>query len=559
MTEGDDNHKTKARNVVTEFFRQTFRSHTGDEYSELLTRGMRGDGGVNKKYPWAYIRLFALIVILFAIYLLIVRFTSNELLTPTIMTLGSISVSLSFLIFLYELYPKKDLSIMLVCLAMLIGGALSTIITQVLFNVFTTDSKWLFSVFVGFFEELPKAISTVLILVVTRKNSPLAGFIIGAAVGCGFSIVEDMGYIFVMSNEMPVMNLTTIIEVAVGRGATALCTHILWTAAIGWAYCHFSRHLANVAFYLITLLSCGLHICWDLPLDSLPLAFIYVACGVIACVECLLILHFERRKVFNENPLPNVGLYVNENAVNQLAKQDNLKERSLDKSNPKYWRHWGLFSVALGTFLMAVISIIYCSIPFRETYGTETFYSPESFVDYMQNGLDFDVEEYRAYNAHDTANDVPETVGNRLTRVTQRVTDKNNENIVYNYKYTVSHDDFSNRDYFFLYSTTVTTTNELGISVEYEREDVYNDGLKYASFFRLNNSVTGFNFTSNGNITVFIYNPAFVRDLSDWKYTSLFITFASIFGASLVCYVSLSIKSWRVKKLCSTENASSVK
>ena len=160
MTEGDDNHKTKARNVVTEFFRQTFRSHTGDEYSELLTRGMRGDGGVNKKYPWAYIRLFALIVILFAIYLLIVRFTSNELLTPTIMTLGSISVSLSFLIFLYELYPKKDLSIMLVCLAMLIGGALSTIITQVLFNVFTTDSKWLFSVFVGFFEELPKAIST---------------------------------------------------------------------------------------------------------------------------------------------------------------------------------------------------------------------------------------------------------------------------------------------------------------------------------------------------------------------------------------------------------------
>ena len=45
------------------FVRQTFRRHTGREYSELLTRGIDGNkGDINKNYPWAYLRLFALLI-----------------------------------------------------------------------------------------------------------------------------------------------------------------------------------------------------------------------------------------------------------------------------------------------------------------------------------------------------------------------------------------------------------------------------------------------------------------------------------------------------------------
>ncbi|MDE6790848.1 MAG: PrsW family intramembrane metalloprotease, partial [Clostridia bacterium] len=192
MVKSGSNSK-RVNNVIANFFKQTFRRHSGEEYSELLTRGMRGDGGVNKKYPWAYIRLFALMLVLYAVFLLIVRFTSNELFIPTITVLASCCFNLSFLLFLYELYPKKDLSFMSVCLALLMGGAMANVISQILFNIFSSDNPWLRAVYTGFFEELPKAAAVIAVIVTSRKNSPLAGFLMGAAVGCGFSIVEDMG------------------------------------------------------------------------------------------------------------------------------------------------------------------------------------------------------------------------------------------------------------------------------------------------------------------------------------------------------------------------------
>lgn len=546
----------RAKNVIADFFKQTFRRHSGEEYSELLTRGLRGDGGgINKKYPWAYIRLFALLLILFAVFLLIVRFTSNELFVPTINVLAACCFNLSFLLFLFELYPKKDLSFMSVCLAMLLGGAMANIISQILFNIFTSDNAWLKAVYTGLFEELPKAAAVVVVIVASRKNSPLAGFMMGAAVGCGFSIVEDMGYVFVQANEMPVMNLTTIIEVAVSRGASAVCTHTLWTAAIGWAYCHFTRHLANVAFYLIALLSCGLHICWDLPLGNVALGFVYAGCALVACAECILILYFERKKIYGGNVLQASELYKNETTVREMwmqAEQEELAVKSLSKDDPLYWKHWGHFAVALGMFLMAIIAVCYCSIPFRETYGTQVFSDPEQFVYFMQDGREMKATENRPYNSRQQNSS--ETVENGV--VTRAVQSETVGSVTYNYEYTLSHDAVSGNDYYFPVSVSATVSTDGGINT-YFKEDLYNDGKLYASFFRVNNEVTGFNFQSDGAVTVFIYNPNFVRDLGDWKYLSLFCVFAAILGSSTVCYISLLIKSWRVKKLCSTENASS--
>lgn len=558
MKNGTDK-PAKGKNLITEFFRQTFRRHGGGEYSELLTRGMHGDNkGVNKKYPWAYVRLFTLIFVLFAVFLLIIRFTSNELFVPTVTLLGAVCFNLTFLLLLYELYPKKDLSFMAVLLAMLIGGASSNVFAQILFNIFSPSNSWLRAVYAGFFEELSKAAAVVLVIVFSRKNSPLSGFILGAAVGCGFSIAEDMGYIFVQANEMPFVNLTTVIELAITRGLSAVCTHTLWTAAIGWAFCRFKRHFANLAVYAVTLLSCGLHIAWDLPLGNLALGFIYASCASVALVECILILHAERKKSFAEHSLKAEELYKNQEAVSEAwtqAEQEMQEEQSLDKRDPLYWRYWGRFTLVLAAFLMAVTGVLYCSIPFRETYGTQTFREPESFVAFMQNGLVFNAEENRPYDEHNTEND-EHPVG----RVIQNVVDENNADITYKYVYTVNIDSIYNDvTYYFPEAVYATVSTAQGDNT-YIKEDLYNDGKLYASFFRVNTDVTGFVFdglVDSDEVTVFIYNPAFVRDLSDWKYLSLFCTFAALAGAGLVCYISLTIKSWRVKKLCSIKTVSS--
>lgn len=544
----------KGKNLIAEFFKQTFRRHGGEEYSELLTRGLHSGNreGLNKKHPWAYVRLFTLMFVLFAVFLLIIRFTSNELFVPTVTLLGAVCFNLTFLLLLFELYPKKDLSFMAVLLAMLIGGAGANVFTQVLFSIFTPANKWMSAVYSGFFEEISKAAAAVLVLVISRKNSPLAGFILGAAVGCGFSIAEDMGYIFMHANEMPFVNLTTVIELSLSRGLSAVCTHTLWTAAIGWAFCRFKRHFANLAVYLITLLSCGLHICWDLPLGRLALGCVYAGCASVVLAECVLILHFGRRKAFRESVVTADALYKNEGAVIEMweqAEQQELASKALNKNDPQFWRYCGHFTLALAAFLMAVVGVLYCSIPFRETYGTQVFKDVDSFVSFMQDGMEFkDAKDNRQYDKD--AKTEPAGAG----RVVQSET--GDDGVIYSYFYTENIDGIGGQTYYFPETVYATVTMESGTST-YHKEEVYYDGKLFASYFRVNGTVSGSFFDPDGDINVIIYNPAFVRNLSDWKYLSLFCTFAGIAGLASVCYISLVIKSWRVKKLCSTENVSS--
>ena len=534
-------------NAFTQFFKQTFRRHTGGEYSELLTRGMHGEKGINRKYPWAYIRLFVLLFVLLAVFLLIIRFTYNELFAPTVIVLSSTCFNLSFLLFIYELYPKRDLSFLLVCLAMLLGGAAANVVAQILFDLVRPSNEWLKAVYSGFFEELPKATVTLLIIVLTGKRSPLAGFVFGSAVGCGFSIVEDMGYIFVQANQLSSMNLTTVIEIAISRGASAFCTHILWTGAVGWAYCNSKKYLANIAIYPTILLSCALHIAWDLPLPYIALAFVYAFCASVAVTVSICIIHFGRKKVFGADECEEEG------------EVSNADEDTLSKTDPEYWSHWGRFTITFSAFLMAVIAVIYCAIPFRETYGTEIFTTPESFISFMQDGAELNAKDKRKYQTADSANDIPRGEYVIQCESERGIINGKECDVTYEYWYSGTYDYVNGIDYHFLYNVSVKISDGVTVNT-YIQESIYTvDGLLYANYFRLTDSVvTGYNLESNGNITVFIYDADFVRNYNDIKYLWLFCTFAGLFGVSAVCYISLRIKSWRVKKQCSTQNVSSV-
>lgn len=534
----------RAAHQIKYFLLQTLRRRTGREYSELLSRGLRSAKGVNREYPWAYFRLFVMFFILYAVFLLIIRFTGNELFAPTVTLLAAVTFNLPFLCLMYELYPERDISFITVLFVLLIGGTAACVISQALFNLFPPSDAWVKAVEAGFFEELSKAAVTVLAVVMARKRSPLTGFLIGAAVGCGFSVVEDMGYIFLMSNELPAMNLTTIINVSISRGFTAFCTHTLWTALLGWAYCHFSRHLYNVLNYLVVIAVCGLHICWDLPLGYTAQGFVCAGCVIVSAVAGIAVLVCERKAVFRAAGIKKTD--------EKYYKQD---KETVSLDNYLYWKHWGHFTLALGAFLMAVISVIYCSVPFRETYGTETFKNPKEFVLFMQNDYEFEIVDDRAYNEHDTAGDKDKTlVDGALTGVTQTVV---KDGVKYDYRYNVIYDEISEKHYYFLSAVFVQVKSAEGAFIKYAKEDVYNNGKLYASFFRINGDVTGYNFESDGDITVFIYDANFVRDLGEPRYVALFATFAGVFGVSLICYIGLAIKSRKVKKLCSTETASS--
>lgn len=514
------------------------------EYAEFLTRGIRGKKGVNKKYPWAYCRFFALLFVLLAVFLLIVRFTYNELFAPTIIVLSSTCFNLSFLLFLYELYPKRDLSFLGVLLALLIGGTAANVVSQILFDVFPIENKWLSAVFIGLFEELPKAGATLAVLIVAKNRSPLAGFVYGAAIGCGFSIVEDMGYIFVSANELSSLNLTTVIEIAFSRGVTAFCTHILWTGAIGWAFNISKRLIANFVLYPVILLSCGLHIAWDLPLNVVAQGIVCGACALVAMLECTVILRWERGKVFAESTV-----VADKTSSSVTAEATNADEDTLQKTDPAYWKHWGDVSLVISAVLMAIVACIYCWVPFRERYGTQTFHSSDTFIEFMQDGAELSAGD-REYDSSMSASDTTSGEYTIQSVETTALVGGEEKKVTYNYLY------YGNTIKY-LYKTEVMIE---GMPNTIAREDIYNNGELFASFFRLTKAeVTGYNIDSRGNITVFIYDADYARDLSDPRYTSLFYTFAAFTGAGAVCYIALRIKSWRVKKQCSMKSVSSAK
>lgn len=169
----------------------------------------------------------------------------------------------------------------------------------------------------------------------------------------------------------------------------------------------------------------------------------------------------------------------------------------------------------------------------------------------MQDGKPYAAQPDRPYDPSMSDSDTPFEEDGIIVRVVQHV---QADGVTYNYTYPATYDEVSGNYYYFSPSSISVTVD----GIDYILEQIYDHGVLYASFFRLNTSVevTGYNLESDGGITVFIYDADFVRDLSEPRYTILFIIFASIFAAAAITYVALRIKAWRVKK-CLTKNVSS--
>ncbi len=515
---------------IKRFFVQTFRRRTGKEYSEFLTRGIREDGNrFNRQYPWVYVRLFAVTFVLFAVYLLILRFAENELFTPTAMLLASLVFNLPFFVLLYELYPKNDLGFMPLLGALLIGGALANVLTQILYSLFPSGEGWISALLTGFFEELPKAFALIAAIVICKAKNPFVGFLFGAAVGCGFSIVEDLGYIFVYSSELPATNISTTVQLFIMRGFSSFCTHTVWSGAIGWAYCYFKRHLANLCFYAVLLFNVALHVFWDLPLDGFAYVADIAACSVLAAAEGILIVSKSRAKLLED---------VRDGEQKECYFV--ADERSLDKSDPLTYVHRGSLSLAVGAFLMAVVAVIYCSVPFRESVYMQAFGDSQSFVEYVQEGLELPVLENRPYDA-DLGNYSEERVDGELVSVVQKVNYGG-----YDFYYTYNCNPFGGQ--YYLTDNIAVELTRGGLTYTVMREKLFNAGELYASFFRVKNDVTGFYFTEKGDVVAVVYDASFKRDLSQPQYTALFYTFAAIGGCSVTAFVIFNIKARRVKK-----------
>ena len=391
------------------FFKETFRSHSNAEYREIFSRGLNDDDkGIHGAFPWLYIRVFFVLFLLFTVNTLILRLTDNKFYVPTVTFLGGITFTVPFIILLYELYPKRDISLFMLLSVLVGGGTAASALGQIIFMLVPVKNVWVSAVFTGFVEELVKIIPALLAIAITKHKNPYACFLIAAAVGAGFSVIEDMGYIFYYSDKYVFSfetDIQTTITVFLDRGLSAFCTHILWTGAVGWA-CSINSKAYRSLSLLVFAGSIGLHILWDFPLEGVGKGFIIAFCVIAAAAVNIAIVHKSRLKTLGSE----VSLVkVNEGIIRQ-AKELGERMRFTNAAN---------LTFSINVAVIAALVLVFCSLPIGMQYKKTEYRDIEDFKFFVQDELNLKYDTDRKF---DVAGDNFETryIEGNLSYVVQR-------------------------------------------------------------------------------------------------------------------------------------------
>ena len=279
-----------------EFIFESFRVHTKDEYAEIFRRGTTDTDGVNTVYPWLYLRVFAVLAAVFALYALINSTMPGAADWETLYFVGGAFTDVALLVLLYELYPYKDFSLLSLTVICVTGGSFADFISAFFYRFHsfgTLSDGWKLAAIAGVSEEIAKSVPAIICILLLKKNRPSACFLIGAAVGTWFSITENASYI----HTFPV---SRVILTATLRAFGCAFSHAAWTAIICYAFKKFRRPFMNIKFYAVVVFCMALHFCIDMPLSYAILFPEAAVCGLAAFVTCIIIIYRERMRAFGQ-------------------------------------------------------------------------------------------------------------------------------------------------------------------------------------------------------------------------------------------------------------------
>ncbi len=222
-------------------------------------------GNPPKRGRFAWLRVLLLGIGLYIISLIVLVFTSNANLFPTVVLIGSFLVPISYVAFFYERRQYSTLSMTSTVYMFLYGGILGVLASSILEPIFIRKMDVLSVLLIGLIEEGAKILGVILIARSRKHDSMMDGLILGAAAGMGFAALESMGYAFTafMSSQG---SLSATVSVTLLRGLLAPIGHGTWTAILASILFRESRgrrfHI-NGKVLLAYLVVAGLHAAWD--------------------------------------------------------------------------------------------------------------------------------------------------------------------------------------------------------------------------------------------------------------------------------------------------------
>lgn len=355
---------------------------------EIFSRGKGGQSDcVHSKYPWLYIRALAFTVIAFGVFAFAYVVSENSFDYPSVVLFGGLLFNIPLLILFYELYPRSDIKLSTLFAVTVVGGIISTAIITIGYRFITLDGygQWIALIWTGFWEELCKAVPAIAAIYLLKRKKPFDPFycfLIGAAVGTGYSFCEDIGYIYVYSSYYS-QTMTWAVLMSVGRGFACFCSHAPWTGMICYAFAKFG--LKNFRLYAVTFFIMFLHYWADVPFFCSEAAWykggvaiwIFTVGAILIMTVCA--IKSSRKAITGVNGARQIEMLL------PLPVRDKLS-------------YAADVCACLSGIVLSVLVMIYCVIPTGYGKTLMAFNDEQSLINFMQEGLPLYADWEREYD-----------------------------------------------------------------------------------------------------------------------------------------------------------------
>jgi protease PrsW len=227
--------------------------------------------------PRVFWRIFFGAMAIYLLLLMGLRQFQNIHFAPGMIFIGSFVVPLSVVVLFFELNVPRNVSVYQVAKMILLGGALSLVVTLAVGAMVPGDGvgNVFAAMLTGVVEEVGKALVLLLMVGVARYRFQLNGLLFGAAVGAGFAGFESAGYAFRLLLETSTVDAATTNILL--RGLLAPGGHVIWTAMIAsalWKVKGDKPFHAGMLFHPVVLrrfaVAVVLHGLWDTSVWLIP-------------------------------------------------------------------------------------------------------------------------------------------------------------------------------------------------------------------------------------------------------------------------------------------------
>lgn len=201
--------------------------------------------------------------------------TSNPVLFPTVVLVGSFMIPVTYVAFFYDHRHLSLLTVPTIARAFIYGGLFGVLAASLLEPLFIRRLDFATTFSVGLIEEFVKILGILFIARHMRHDAEMDGLLLGVAAGMGFAALESNGYAFTaFLRSEGSLSLTVYVTLLrgilspIGHGTwTAILTSVLFRESRGQ---HFRFNLRVIRAYLTVSI---LHALWDGLPDTITVLF----------------------------------------------------------------------------------------------------------------------------------------------------------------------------------------------------------------------------------------------------------------------------------------------